>query len=85
MNIFHGLLFQSGHIFDPKLAMRLGREREARGQVASEPPPQKPTRPRPMRSLRWLLEELVLLGGRPVSKHHVDDLEEPFPPLHPCP
>ena len=82
MNLFHGLLFQSGHIADPELAIRLGRERRAEGPVASAPPPAT-QRLRTSR-LRWLLEEMVLLGGRPVSKHHNDDLDEPFPTLHPC-
>ena len=35
-------------------------------------------------SVRWLAEELVVLGGRPVSRAHLDDLEEPVPTLHPC-
>ncbi|HEY2344841.1 MAG TPA: hypothetical protein VGH80_03035 [Xanthomonadaceae bacterium] len=81
MNIYHGLLFQSGHITDPQLALRLGRARETVEPVAAPP---ESAGHRRMSRLRWLLEELVLLGGRPVSKHHNDDLEEPFPTLHPC-
>lgn len=82
MNIYHGLLFQSGHIADPQLALRLGRAGERRETAASPSPP--PVRHRRFARLRWLMEELVLLGGRPVSKSHVDDLDEPFPNLHPC-
>lgn len=35
------------------------------------------------RGARWLVEELALLGGRPLSARRMDDLDEPFPPLHP--
>jgi hypothetical protein len=79
MNIYQGLLFQSGHIADPKLALSLARS-EAETKTSGQPSPTHTLAER----LRWILEELVLLGGRPVSREHLDDLDEPFPTLHPC-
>ena len=82
MNIYQGLLFQSGHIADPKLALSL-----ARSDATAKTTPAEPSAPRPHAladRLRWILEELVLLGGRPVSTQHLDDIDEPFPTLHPC-
>ena len=85
MNIYHGLLFQSGYITDPKLALRLGRAAEPQANTRQVSQPSLPGRPRRLATgLRWLLEELVLLGGRPMSTCHHDDLDEPFPTLHPC-
>jgi hypothetical protein len=74
-------LFSNGHIADPELALSL-----AGTDAATEPkqPPELQRHPNPGR-LRWLFEELVLLGGRPVSREHLDDLDEPFPQLHPSP
>lgn len=34
------------------------------------------------RGVMRLLEDLALLGGRPVSRRHNDDIDEPFPALH---
>jgi len=81
MNPYHGLLFMHGHIADPKLAMSLGRSNATPAQISPSPKPASHWLGR----LRWLVEEFVLLGGRPVSRQHLDDIEEPFPPLHPCP
>ena len=77
MNIYQGLLFQSGHIADPKLALSL-----ARSDTATPAPAAKSQTLADR--VRWILEELVLLGGRPVSPQHFDDIDEPFPTLHPC-
>jgi hypothetical protein len=81
MNIYQGLLFQSGHIADPKLALSL-----AQSEAASEASVQATSAGAHTLAerLRWILEELVLLGGRPVSREHFDDIDEPFPALHPC-
>jgi hypothetical protein len=79
MNLYHGLLFQSGHIADAKLAISLARSPESSPSTAGRPS----TRSSVSARLHWLLEELVLLGGRPVSKDRNDDLNDPFPPLHP--
>jgi hypothetical protein len=81
MNIYHGLLFSRGHVTDPATAMLLARS------LAAYEPARIPLRKQaePPGRLRWFFEELVLLSGRPVSQQHLDDLDEPFPPLHPCP
>ena len=34
------------------------------------------------RKARWWWDELALLGGRPMTVRHNDDIDEPFPPLH---
>ena len=82
MNIYHDLLFQGGHIADAKLALTLAHAQNAAAAATIEV---TPCTPRAFaQRLRWLFEELVLLGGRPVSTQHLDDIDEPFPTLHPC-
>jgi len=93
MNLYHGLLFNSGHISDVKLARQLAGEPAATvgegSSVASPGPSVRAIAARRLarvtgfiEAVRWLGEELVLLGGRPVKADHLDDLDEPFPPLH---
>ncbi len=81
MNIYQSLLFQNGHIADAKLALSLVQTDTANDDAATPPPSRLRKR---SHGLRWVLEELVLLGGRPVSSQHLDDIDEPFPTLHPC-
>lgn len=82
MNIYHDLLFQGGHIADAKLALTLVRAQDAAEATTTD---STPCAPRTFaQRLRWLFEELALLGGRPLSRLHLDDLDEPFPTLHPC-
>jgi hypothetical protein len=85
MNLYTGLLFQSGHIADAKLAIRLA---QSPSETVQQSSPSVVVGRAHRRSfserVRWLVEELVLLGGRPVSNHHLDDIDEPFPPLHRC-
>ena len=81
MNLYQSLLFQNGHIADAKLALSLAQTEAA--DDAPTAPPLSHLRKR-SHGLRWVLEELVLLGGRPVSSQHFDDIDEPFPTLHPC-
>lgn len=96
MNLYHGLLFQNGHITDVQLARTLAADRPATasGSAATVPSAGPSVHAIAARrlaratafieALRWLAEELRLLGGRPVSPGHLDDINEPFPPVHPC-
>jgi len=87
MNLYAGLLFQGGYIADPKLAVMLAKERPA-AEPATDVDAGRGPAPEPSQGwlsrAHWLLEELTLLGGRPVTRDHLDDLDEPFPTLHPC-
>jgi hypothetical protein len=78
MNPYIGLLLQKGHITDPQLVLLLSRS-------VTEPAPEAAPKPGIWRSrVRWLLEEMKLLGGRPLPRDRFDDIDEPFPTLHGC-
>ena len=81
--ISRGMTFIEGSIATP--ASLLERERPVPGGPAQPLPQDEPAKA-PAASLQrralWLLDSLLLLGGRPETVRHHDDIDEPFPPLH---
>jgi len=72
MNLYKGLLFLHGHVADTDLARRLDDDVPPAAPAARRVPAR--------RSHVWraLLRNLWMLGGRPMTAGHNDDLEEPF-------
>lgn len=80
--ISRGMMFLDGGIATPASAEALSETQEADGQQAREPLPSGPDPSGIVTGVVRLLEDLALLGGRPVGVRHNDDIDEPFPPLH---
>ncbi|RZA32856.1 MAG: hypothetical protein EOP92_23880 [Lysobacteraceae bacterium] len=81
--ISRGMTFIEGSIATP--ASLLERERPAPGvpaQTLSRDEPAKAPAASLQRKALWLLDSLLLLGGRPETVRHHDDIDEPFPALH---
>lgn len=81
--ISRGMTFIEGSIATP--ASLLEPERPV-PSVLAQPLPQDEPAKAPAANLQrralWLLDSLLLLGGRPETVRHHDDIDEPFPPLH---
>ncbi len=76
--ISRGLMFIEGSIATPATLDRT--ERDVRAVLASEPPPPRDARPaRQGRKSFSLYEDLLFLGGRPMTAGHNEDLDESFP------
>ncbi len=77
--ISRGLMFFDGSIATQ--ASLQESERLARRVVPASPKERAP-RSSMKRKARRFLEDLMLLGGRPVAVRRNDDIDEPFPPVH---
>jgi hypothetical protein len=78
MNLYKGLLFLHGHVADTDLACRLTDDVPAKITPVAAAPAARRAPARPGRVWRALLRNLWMLGGRPMTAGHNDDLEEPF-------
>lgn len=77
--ISRGMMFLDGSLVTPAA---LPPEGQRHHQVAPNPGDAPPVSTTLQDRLHWLLEDLVLLGGRPATLPHHDDINEPLPLLH---
>jgi len=76
--ISRGMMFIEGNIATPTALDRT--QQDARPTVVSHPSPPRDARPvKPRKKAFSLYEDLLFLGGRPMTSGHNDDLDEPFP------
>jgi hypothetical protein len=80
--ISRGMMFIEGNIATPASLDRIGQDGRA-DAPAARPSSQSDVRPEPSparkRKTFSLYEDLLFLGGRPMTSGHNDDLDEPFP------
>ena len=81
--ISRGMMFIEGTIATPTALDRTEQDRRARAPVSPPPAPEPEGRPASLRGSRQkafsLYEDLLFLGGRPMTAGHNGDLDEPFP------
>ena len=81
--ISRGLMFLDGSFTTPESLAPSPQSEPA--PVDAIPKPAEIIRPQPAslsRKALWLLDDLQLLGGRPMTSGRNDDIDEPFPRLH---
>lgn len=81
--ISRGLMFLDGSFITPEPLAPPEQRDQATMDATPEPPEVIRLQPASFkRKAMWLLDDLQLLGGRPVKPGRNDDIDEPFPPLH---
>ena len=81
--ISRGMMFIEGSIATPAALDRTEQDRRARAPVSPLPAPEPEgppaSLPEPRQRTFSLYEDLLFLGGRPMTAGHNDDIDEPFP------
>ena len=79
--ISRGMMFIEGSIATPTALDRA--EQDLRASAVSPQSPPRDARPvKPREKAFGLYEDLLFLGGRPMTAGHNDDIDEPFPQTH---
>ena len=77
--ISRGMMFIEGSIATPAALEHMERAGHVQAPIAPAPVVPPESSPEPARRTFSLYEELLFLGGRPMTPGHNDDLDEPFP------
>ncbi len=80
--ISRGMMFLGGSIATPASVESSEEPAEAAHATLPSQRGRKVRTRRLSRKMHRLLENLMLLGGRPASVRHNDDIDEPFPARH---